>query len=709
MELLQMRCRRCGSDKMNTDGDNYVCDYCGTVYKKEKATEYLDEIKSIFGDALASQKEEQIANLRRVLWAAVNEEYTDSIKISTVCRDIKKYLPDDFQANFYEIAAGLNDEKIIEFLSAVDVDENRMYADDVVEFMIKNMRQKTLPAVGNYIERAYKLYDLVKYSHYATKYEAEAEKIDDCIYDTTQPRDVFVAYSSADMPKVLELVDYLEEEGLTCFVASRNLRHGDGAANKYDERLQEAMQNCKVVVLVSSVKSRTKSDARTKELPYVKNKDIESAPPQYKHNYAKMPLEYKKPRVEYLIENYRGVAAEAFMQEFFEGCEYRYNPKQVAEAIWQLYDGLQNAAQPSLDDAPQAPAEQLRPAEQPEDNVPPGSTEALRAMIDALKNQMASADPSGGVNAEALIVRARQFAEIKNFDSAKQYYNRALDAQPANAEAWWGLFLLDYKFAREEELLKSITARNFIAVQDNFNFKNAVKYASGTFKQIIDKFIEHYNALIEEINRKEAEREAQEEALTAFDIENGVLTKYKGRGGNVAIPAEVTSIGYSAFKDCDGLTSLTIPRGVTRIGNFAFYGCTGLTSVQISDSVTSIGDNAFEGCRKLASLNIPNGVTRIGDNAFHDCRSLASLKISGSVISIGYSAFENCYSLTSVTIPSSVEIIGQWAFAYCDRMKTIYCQAETMPKNWSKKWLGGGLGCGASKNPAQVVWGYKDK
>ena len=41
----------------------------------------------------------------------------------------------------------------------------------------------------------------------------------------------------------------------------------------------------------------------------------------------------------------------------------------------------------------------------------------------------------------------------------------------------------------------------------------------------------------------------------------------------VTIPNSVTSIGYEAFKNCTGLTSVTIGNGVTSIGNGAFTGC----------------------------------------------------------------------------------------------------------------------------------------
>ncbi|MFR1632354.1 MAG: leucine-rich repeat domain-containing protein, partial [Oscillospiraceae bacterium] len=61
----------------------------------------------------------------------------------------------------------------------------------------------------------------------------------------------------------------------------------------------------------------------------------------------------------------------------------------------------------------------------------------------------------------------------------------------------------------------------------------------------------------------------------------------------------VTSIGSSAFEECNSLTTITIPNGVTSIGKEAFRGCDSLTSITIGDSVTSIGDYAFYGCDSL--------------------------------------------------------------------------------------------------------------
>ena len=140
---------------------------------------------------------------------------------------------------------------------------------------------------------------------------------------------------------------------------------------------------------------------------------------------------------------------------------------------------------------------------------------------------------------------------------------------------------------------------------------------------------------------------------------------------SVTIPNSVTSIGDCAFHSCSGLTSITIPTGVTSIGWVAFYGCSGLTSVTIPNSVTSIGESAFKGCSGLTSVSIPNSVTSIGGHAFEDCSSLTSVILPNSLTSIGESAFRDCSRLTSVTIPNSVTSIGGWTFSGCSGLTSI--------------------------------------
>ena len=66
-----------------------------------------------------------------------------------------------------------------------------------------------------------------------------------------------------------------------------------------------------------------------------------------------------------------------------------------------------------------------------------------------------------------------------------------------------------------------------------------------------------------------------------FIIENGVLKKYVGPGGDVVIPEGVTSVHNFAFACCSKITSVIIPDGVRNIDYNAFIECSSLARVVI--------------------------------------------------------------------------------------------------------------------------------
>ena len=177
------------------------------------------------------------------------------------------------------------------------------------------------------------------------------------------------------------------------------------------------------------------------------------------------------------------------------------------------------------------------------------------------------------------------------------------------------------------------------------------------------------------------------ENLTAELIGSNDITSNKRK---IKIPAQVqyeqktykvTSIGHSAFANCESLTSITIPDGVTEMGKRVFCYCKSLRAVTIPKSVKIIGESPFAGCSALTSIIVDPGnptydsrdnCQAIIETAFNKLiAGCVNTVIPDSVTEIGFHAFEDCYSLTSITIPDSMTEIGWDAFSGNDALTAI--------------------------------------
>lgn len=140
-----------------------------------------------------------------------------------------------------------------------------------------------------------------------------------------------------------------------------------------------------------------------------------------------------------------------------------------------------------------------------------------------------------------------------------------------------------------------------------------------------------------------------------YSVDNGTaaITKYKGAGGAVEIPATldgypVTAIEMQAFVECASLKSVSMPESVTSISNSAFAGCTGLESVKLPAGLKSIGENAFYSCTSLTSVVVPDKVTSIASLAFFGCLNLESITIPAGVTALDSSFVFGCTNLKKI-------------------------------------------------------------
>ncbi len=493
MGFNQLTCPRCGGD-LTKNGENYTCINCGKSFERERVASVSDELRAVLNE----QKQEAVANLRRQLWAEMHEKYINSKNVVALALDIKKYLPEDYFANFADVANSGNVQKVNEFLNSTSPEQMSDYADAVLDFMLKSPREGNLTSISLFIERAFKG-DTQNYDKYATLFQAEAEKVKKGIYEPTLPRDVFLAYSSADIAKVIELCDYLESQNLSCFMALRNLRHGRGAADNYEKALRIAMDNCKTVVFVSSRNSRSlECDALRKELPYIRQRDVANAPPEYANNYTQIPVEYLKPRVEYLIGDYCGDIAEIMVKEFFHGLEWCKNEQDVAARLVKyLTEDMGANARQRADrerkEAEERLAEQRRLLEEQQRSV---------AELEKKISSATTLNSPASASTQSLLTRASQELQMDNQEKAKEYYGRVLDIKPDCAEAWYGLFLIDFECTSDEELLAKIKkvsfgGRTLFDIEDSKNLANVKKYADSALSERVQAVVDAKNARIE--------------------------------------------------------------------------------------------------------------------------------------------------------------------------------------------------------------------
>ena len=174
-----------------------------------------------------------------------------------------------------------------------------------------------------------------------------------------------------------------------------------------------------------------------------------------------------------------------------------------------------------------------------------------------------------------------------------------------------------------------------------------------------------------------------------FD-DKGVLTEYKGAGGTVVIPPDVTEIGDDVFKNNQTITAVEFPEGLKKIGSNAFSGCSGLEGeLQLPDSLETIGINAFYNCNNITGkLIIPDKISQIPYGAFSGMQKVTSVVLGEKVENIwtGYDSEHAFYQWNNVetvrflsAVPPTVNsrYSTYSIFEFMPNLKTVYIPQGT--------------------------------
>ena len=142
-----------------------------------------------------------------------------------------------------------------------------------------------------------------------------------------------------------------------------------------------------------------------------------------------------------------------------------------------------------------------------------------------------------------------------------------------------------------------------------------------------------------------------------FEIEDNVLTGYRGHAKKIVVPDTVKIIGEGVFSRPFGYgkaVRVTIPEGVTEIQKDAFLS-SDLEEIELPSTLKIIGENAFADCRNLRSVTLPEGVKEIRDFAFMKS-GLEEVHLPKYLKSIGLRAFRDCRELKKINSPEGKKL-----------------------------------------------------
>lgn len=712
---LKMSCEACGGELKEQQNGVYECECCLNTYMFDKVKEYAE----CLNEKLDFLKLEKLVSLKNRLWRALDEKYISNGEITNICEQIKAIDVDDLYANFFSLACAesVNNGAIGAFLNEINANKKGSAVGKIIEFMLKSpeLLEGCSASVIKLIEGAYSRTS-ESYKRYYDEYIKQMQKIDDGVFDVSLPRDAFIAYSSKDEKKVVELVEYLENaEGMSCFVSLRNLQHGSGAVENYEKQLERAIASCKVFVFVSSQNSRNNAcDALKREIPYVMSKDRFASGAYAQKSYDNIPLEFKKERVEYVISDYVGTSvAERKTQEFFAGIERVYDKRAVAERIFEATNksfklnvnlvDVKNEQKPSNTQQESISFGTIREWYETGERYYYGNEvgQNFGEAVKWYKKAAMAGDPDGQV----MVGWCYQYGEgvEQSYAQAFEWYKKAAEQGNDEAQDMLGDFYY-YGNGVKKDIVKALEWYKKAAEQGNKNSEDmlcSLGYYNGDISEAystdilknysgeeIARLKERFASLEDKRKAKnEAEKEnvptnePMQEKKPTLDVK---YKQIKGKQEYVAyyfpgtISKEVkivirdyyndlpvTAIGKSVFSFGKKIEEVFIPSTIREIGNLAFYGCKTLKSVNMSYGVQIIGVEAFRECLSLKSITLPESVTEIKNSAFAYCKQLESVSIPQGVKVISKGAFSQCSALNFVHIPLGVTTIEKAAFWGC--------------------------------------------
>lgn len=597
--MKRLVCELCG-ENLTASEKGYFCPVCGAKYQTNDAEAISLALEQLVEEA----KMERLAHAKHFLWDAVHERNPSAGKIQEAAKQVLLLNQGDDLARFYEVAMEDDPTPLNEWLLSSSVNES--LAEEVYRWCLLSLEARNILAFKDFIGRHFAFDDRFEK---LSALEEEAEKLEEGVYMTNLPRDVFLAYSSNDSEAAFALADYLEDNGFTVFVAARNLRHGKAAAENYAEALKDAMAHCKGVVFVSSESSRQLScDALRFELPFIKDH---------------LP---KMRKIEYLLEPYGNRTKEAarmLLKNVFAGLEWCQNRNDLLQRILDFDKPLKNEEKAPIIEKKEAPTLALSASTYYSLGLSLKTSKDFNGALEQFMAAYRLGHPKSAFEA-AIILH-----DVKK-DYEKAYELFAFAAEKGNLDGaynWMGVMHTRNEkkpfgsenaipfYEKAASLGNPYAFGNLSSYYFNRNdYQKAFSYAEkGAAKGNVAS---HYYLGLLYLSPKNGmptnlEKGASHLAIASknqykdaetrykywrnFVLKGNRLIQYKANPTYLFLPDGLEAIGEKAFESCRYMKAAVLPSSCEQIGDYAFGRCYGLEMVNVPTPSTYVSGLAFSG------------------------------------------------------------------------------------------------------------------
>lgn len=603
--LKSMACPNCGSRKGIEDAYTKELDKI-VVTCKACGTPFISEIgERLF--AVEKEKTDKLENCWGQLKDAIAINHFK--KITKFSEEILDINDEDYRAKYYKAYGNFKGEDVSGYLMSfykekISPDVRSAELEEIIDHIIAHIETDHYDEVDGFIRRCGRFVNDIssKLNDYSKAYHEEIRKEEE--YECVE-KDIFLCYNENESAEIInKIVSSLENSKRSVWLYSVNLDPNQSKNDKND-RINKAIDRCKVFLYVLSEKSSKLKDMR---------REVQRA------------VELGKTRFEIRIDSVE-LPKNSAIKKAFDEKDCFDATKNLNTSLNELKAKLKNVFDKETDkDSTSTVENEGEKTNNPGNDSPPppkpnnNDYEVKDGVLKRVNPKIAVAEiPKGVKKIDDEVLKSHDIIKV---------------VIPASVEELGVGVFKDCKKLREvkiheESKLKSIPADAF---------RNCESLYSIALPKGITAIGDCAFSKCENLKEITIDKDS---ALTSIGEKAfSHCTKLKA----IKLPHSVTELGKYAFENCNLEGELVIPENVERIPEGMCFSCTKLHSVGLPANAKAIGARAFECCSDLEIIVIPDKIVKIEKRAFKACDHLRSVNISqhNMLKKIAADAFEGC-------------------------------------------------------------------